>query len=407
MHSRQSTVRSSQSVRSSLVILRCDLLSAVRSSLVSLRCGPLSAVRSSRQSPVRSSLGSAVLSRQSPVRSSLGSAVLSAVSSAVLSRQSPVRSLSSVSVAVLSRQSPARASLVSLRCGPLSSVSGAGLSRQSPVRSLSSVSGAVPSRQSPVRASLVSLRFVILRCGPLSAVSSAVLSRYSPVRSSLGSAVLSRQSPVRSSLGSAVLSAVSSAVLSRPSPVWFSLVSLGMAESEAAAASRRESPDRKIVCLRRSPEKDELEDDPALLVFYFSSREVHDALRLQGTPVRQEAQQVESLRAFERHVHRVIAGGMETPKNLVENVSQTRVEGATSYFRNVYHRLSRKSYLAAVQRLKEEFPPSDPWVQALPGPLGVVMEVRGGTGFGAVEVCDYFLRHDTVVGQTRDDRIGH
>ena len=68
---------------------------------------------------------------------------------------------------------------------------------------------------------------------------------------------------------------------------------------------------------------------------------------------------------------------MDKSKNLVENTSQTRVEGATSYFRNVYHRLDRKSYQATVIRLKGEFPPP---------PVGVLMEVRGGTGFGAVEV---------------------
>ena len=129
------------------------------------------------------------------------------------------------------------------------------------------------------------------------------------------------------------------------------------------------------------------EDAPALAILYKEENNLfHSALMLTGSPVPPGPTEAASREAFERHVHRVIAGGMETPKNLVENTSQTRVEGATSYFRNVYHRLDRKSYLAAVQRLKGEFPPSDPWVQALPGPLGVLMEVRGGTGFGAVEV---------------------
>ena len=31
-----------------------------------------------------------------------------------------------------------------------------------------------------------------------------------------------------------------------------------------------------------------------------------------------------------------------------------------------------------ILRMKALFPPTDPWVQALPGPLATVFEVRGG-----------------------------
>ena len=103
------------------------------------------------------------------------------------------------------------------------------------------------------------------------------------------------------------------------------------------------------------------EDGPALAILYKEENNLfHFALMLTGSPVPPGPTEAASREAFERHVHRVIAGGMDKSKNLVENTSQTRVEGATSYFRNVYHRLDRKSYQAAVKRLKGEFPPPPP-----------------------------------------------
>ena len=126
------------------------------------------------------------------------------------------------------------------------------------------------------------------------------------------------------------------------------------------------------------------EDGPALAILYKEENNLfHSSLMLTGSPVPPGPTEAASREAFERHVHRIIAEGLDKSMNLVENASQTRVEGATSYFRNVYHRLDRKIYLATVQRLKGEFPASDPWVQGLPRPLGV----RGGTGYGAVEVA--------------------
>ena len=67
---------------------------------------------------------------------------------------------------------------------------------------------------------------------------------------------------------------------------------------------------------------------------------------------------------------RIITWGLDRRMNLVENSSLTRAEGTTTYFKNVYHRLDRKTE-GGVPRLR---------------PLGVLMEVRGGTGYGAVEV---------------------
>ena len=129
------------------------------------------------------------------------------------------------------------------------------------------------------------------------------------------------------------------------------------------------------------------EDGPALAIIYKEENNLfHSALLLTGSPVPPGPTEAASREAFEKHVDRIITGGLDRRMNLVENSSLTRAEGTTTYFKNMYHSLDRKAYLATVRRLKEEFPASDPWVQALPGPLGVLMKVRGGTGYGAVEV---------------------
>ena len=46
------------------------------------------------------------------------------------------------------------------------------------------------------------------------------------------------------------------------------------------------------------------------------------------------------------------------------------------YFHKIFHRLPERTFLSLLLRV---FPSMDPWVQALPGSLGTVFEVRGST----------------------------
>ena len=61
----------------------------------------------------------------------------------------------------------------------------------------------------------------------------------------------------------------------------------------------------------------------------------------------------------------------------------------TEFFPNIFQRLPRNAYINLVIRMKQLFPSEDPWVQALPGPLGTLLEVIGG----AVEVIPVVIVH--------------
>ena len=52
-----------------------------------------------------------------------------------------------------------------------------------------------------------------------------------------------------------------------------------------------------------------------------------------------------------------------------------------------FHRLPERSLLLWVKQL---FPSTDPWVQALPGSLGIVFEVRSG---GSVQIIPQLILH--------------
>ena len=134
------------------------------------------------------------------------------------------------------------------------------------------------------------------------------------------------------------------------------------------------------------PPRKVVEDCPALLIFYHSSQAVHDALDLRGSPVQRGINPEGSLANFDQQIHRIIARALNRHLKLVEDVSSTRVQGTTAYFHNIYHRLSRRTYVELVSKLKDGFAAADPWVQALTRPLGVLIEVWGVTGYGAVEV---------------------
>ena len=76
---------------------------------------------------------------------------------------------------------------------------------------------------------------------------------------------------------------------------------------------------------------------------------------------------------------------------MVVNATETRAVGSTCFFRSIYQRLSRDAYLNILEKLNDEFRATDPWVQALRRQLGVIMEIRGGTGLGSVEVAPEVL----------------
>ena len=89
---------------------------------------------------------------------------------------------------------------------------------------------------------------------------------------------------------------------------------------------------------------------------------MHYGLQLGGSPVTPGADEDESMREFQKFVYKTIVGGLEKAMNCVENARQSRVEGKTTYYPYVFHRFSRRSYVDAIRRLKEEFPGSNPWV---------------------------------------------
>ena len=80
-----------------------------------------------------------------------------------------------------------------------------------------------------------------------------------------------------------------------------------------------------------------------------------------------------------------LVGGV--PDKLMHCVEDTRA--TTGPVTDIFQHLPRKAYINLVIRIKQLFPSEDPWVQALPGPLGTLLEIRGGT----VEVTPVVVVH--------------
>ena len=107
-----------------------------------------------------------------------------------------------------------------------------------------------------------------------------------------------------------------------------------------------------------------------LVIVYKHTELIHRALGLPGSPVPQGPMPQAS--------GQLVSGVPDRGVNCVED-AQSTVGTTVEYFHYMFHRLSERTFLNLLQQLKQLFPPTDPWVQALPGPLGIVFEVRGDT----------------------------
>ena len=120
------------------------------------------------------------------------------------------------------------------------------------------------------------------------------------------------------------------------------------------------------------------EKDPGLIILYKDSAIIHHALELQGAPVLQGPNPQASGEAFKAYVYNQLVSGV--PDKLVNCVEDAHNTSGplVEYFPCLFHRLPGKTFMNLILRMKALFPPTDPWVQALPGPLATVFEVRGG-----------------------------
>ena len=111
------------------------------------------------------------------------------------------------------------------------------------------------------------------------------------------------------------------------------------------------------------------------IVLYKDSAIIHHALGLQGAPVLQCPNPQASGEAY---VYKQLVSGV--PDKLVNCVEDAHNTSGplVEYFPGLFHRLPGKTFMNLILRMKALFPPTDPWVQALPGPLATVFEVRGG-----------------------------
>ena len=115
------------------------------------------------------------------------------------------------------------------------------------------------------------------------------------------------------------------------------------------------------------------------VIVYKHTELIHRALGLPGSPVPQGPTPQASSDAFQSYVYgQLVSGVPDRGVNCVED-AQSTVGTTVEYFHYLFHRLSERTFLNLLQQLKQLFPPTDTWVQALPGPLGIVFEVRGGT----------------------------
>ena len=89
-----------------------------------------------------------------------------------------------------------------------------------------------------------------------------------------------------------------------------------------------------------------------------------------------------------RAVYQQLVAGV--PDRLLHCVEDGQRSGGSTveYFPNIFYRLSRKAFVNLVIRVKQLFPPQDPWVHQLPEPLGTLFEVCG-----SVEIKPIMLFH--------------
>ena len=157
------------------------------------------------------------------------------------------------------------------------------------------------------------------------------------------------------------------------------------------SAEHSESEERAgAVALRRNPPLEALEEDPAILVHFYSDR-LHDALAQPNSPCMQQPTPGLSVALFERYVYgrMLSAGGASEGENGVENDELTPLGAApgVTYFPFILHRLYEDQYRAVIKALRELFiqgpRPVTQWSKALLQPIGVVFKVTGGTGTGS------------------------
>ena len=131
------------------------------------------------------------------------------------------------------------------------------------------------------------------------------------------------------------------------------------------------------------------DEDPGLIILYKDDEAIHRALRLGAGPILQGPNPAASGEDFRKYVYTQLVGGV--PDKLMHCVEDARATTGpvTEFFPNIFQRLPRNAYNKLVIRIKQLFPPQDPWVQALPGPLGTLVEIRGGT----VEVTPVVVVH--------------
>ena len=131
---------------------------------------------------------------------------------------------------------------------------------------------------------------------------------------------------------------------------------------------------------------EEWEEDPGLLIVYKHAEVIHRALGLPGSPVPQAQTPPHSSDSFQSYVYgQLVSGVPDKLVNCVED-AQSTIGTSVEYFP---YRLSERTFLNLLLRLKQLFASTDPWVQALPAPLGTVFEVRGGT----VQVIPQVILH--------------
>ena len=104
-----------------------------------------------------------------------------------------------------------------------------------------------------------------------------------------------------------------------------------------------------------------------------------------GAPIPKGATPEASGELFQMFVFtQLVAGVPDKHLNCVEDA--VRMVGPTiQYFPNIFPRLPKKAYIDLGLRLKHLFPPTDPWVQALPETLGMLFEVHGLDDFWIVQ----------------------
>ena len=125
-----------------------------------------------------------------------------------------------------------------------------------------------------------------------------------------------------------------------------------------------------------------------LFIRYKPSTDIHQALGLEGSPVVQGATPEASTEAFENYVLETLMSS-----GLLDKETHSVKSAHGTYIPNIFHHLSNQTYYDLVVCIKDLFPESDRWVEALPGPLGGVFEMHVNTRLGAVEIGPKSISH--------------